>query len=277
MSYFLLNDGNQIPAIGFGTYKAPNGPITVEAVKCALASGYRHIDTAAVYENEESVGQAIKESGIPREEIFVTSKVWNTERGYDKTRAAFFETLKRLDLEYLDLYLVHWPAVSTFYPNWKELNAETWRALEDLKEEGFIRSIGVSNFLIEQLEALFETAEIVPAINQIEYHPGQTSKDLVDYCEDKGILIEAWGPMARGKVLENEVLKDIAMANSTSVAQVCIQWCLQNGICPLPKSVTTERIQHNIAIEFELTDEEMEKINALPYIGGSGLDPMQMQ
>lgn len=277
MSYFLLNDGNQIPAIGFGTYKAPNGPITVEAVKCALASGYRHIDTAAIYENEESVGQAIKESGIPREEIFVTSKVWNTERGYDKTRAAFFETLKRLDLEYLDLYLVHWPAVSTFYPNWKELNAETWSALEDLKEEGFIRSIGVSNFLVEHLEALFETAEIVPAINQIEYHPGQTSKDLVDYCEDKGILIEAWGPMARRKALENELLKAIAIANNASVAQVCIQWCLQNGVCPLPKSVTPERIQHNIAIEFELSEEEMEKINALPYIGGSGLDPMQMQ
>ncbi len=276
MSHFLLNDGNLIPAIGFGTYKAENGPATIDAIVTALDAGYRHIDTAAIYENEESVGLAIKKALIPRAELFITSKVWNTERGYDKTRAAFFATLEKLQLDYLDLYLIHWPAVSTFYPNWKELNAETWRALEDLKEEGYIRSIGVSNFLIPHLEALFETAEIVPAVNQIEYHPGQNQQELVDFCEDRGILIEAWGPMARGKVLDNEVLLEIAHKYNATVAQLCIQWCLQNGICPLPKSVTKERIEHNIQISFEISTEDMETIDQIPYIGGSGLDAMQM-
>ncbi len=268
MLIFELNDGNTIPAIGYGTYKSVNGPETISSVKNAIKSGYRHIDTAAIYDNEESVGLAIQQSGISRDELFITSKVWNTNRGYESTKKAFFETLDRLQLEYLDLYLIHWPAVSTFYPDWRTINAETWRALEELKEEGLIRSIGVSNFLKEHLEALFETAEIVPAINQIEIHPGQLQKDLVEFCENKGILVEAWGPFARGKILDNPFLSSLSVELNVTVPQICLQWCLQHAILPLPKSSTPERIHSNYHFEFELTEEQMQAIDALPYIGG---------
>ncbi|MDO4535568.1 MAG: aldo/keto reductase, partial [Clostridium perfringens] len=235
--------------------------------------GYRHIDAAAVYKNEKSVGQGIKESNIPREELFITSKVWNTERGYESTLKAFEKTIADLQLDYLDLYLIHWPASSSKYKNWEEINMETWRAMTDLYKAGKIRSIGVSNFLPHHLEALVKT-EIAPMVNQIEFHPGQMQKEVVDYCRKHKIQIEAWSPLGTGLMLKNEKLKKIAEKYNKSVAQLCIRWCIQNGAIPLPKSVTPSRIKENTEIfDFVISNEDMDTINNMPYLGGSGLNP----
>lgn len=270
---FLLQNSKGIPCIGFGTWQSPDGDITRNAVKTALQCGYRHIDAAAVYKNEKSVGQGIKESNIPREELFITSKVWNTERGYESTLKAFEKTIADLQLDYLDLYLIHWPASSSKYKNWEEINMETWRAMTDLYKAGKIRSIGVSNFLPHHLEALVKT-EIAPMVNQIEFHPGQMQKEVVDYCRKHKIQIEAWSPLGTGLMLKNEKLKKIAEKYNKSVAQLCIRWCIQNGAIPLPKSVTPSRIKENTEIfDFVISNEDMDTINNMPYLGGSGLNP----
>ena len=270
---YKLNNGVEIPCVGFGTWQTPDGETAVNSVKAALAAGYRHIDTAAVYGNEVSVGKAIKESGVAREEIFVTSKVWNACRGYETTLAAFEETLKKLELDYLDLYLIHWPANALQFDNWDEINLETWRAMTELYRAGKIRAIGVSNFLPHHLESIVKT-DVVPAINQIEFHPGQMQKKTVEYCKAHGILVEAWSPLGTGRMLNNEQLAEIASHYGMSVAQLCIRWCLQNGTLPLPKSVTPSRIEQNTQVfEFSISDEDMAAINAMAYCGGSGLDP----
>lgn len=273
---FHLNNGYEIPCVGFGTWQTPDGEIAVMAVSEAIKTGYRHIDTASCYENEVGVGQGIKRSGIEREKLFVTSKVWNTERGYEKTIAAFEKTLADLGLDYLDLYLIHWPASSSQYDNWEEINLETWRAMTELYRAGRIKSIGVSNFMPHHLEALMKT-EVPPMVNQIEYHPGLTQAETVDYCKKHGILVEAWSPLGTGRMLNNEMLKSIAGKYGKSVAQLCIRWCLQNGVLPLPKSVTPARIVENADVfDFDITAEDMSAINAMPYFGGSGLDPDQV-
>lgn len=273
---FHLNNGYEIPCVGFGTWQTPDGETAVMAVSEAIKTGYRHIDTASCYENEVGVGQGIKRSGIEREKLFVTSKVWNTERGYEKTIAAFEKTLADLGLDYLDLYLIHWPASSSQYDNWEEINLETWRAMTELYRAGRIKSIGVSNFMPHHLEALMKT-EVPPMVNQIEYHPGLTQAETVDYCKKHGILVEAWSPLGTGRMLNNEMLKSIAGKYGKSVAQLCIRWCLQNGVLPLPKSVTPARIVENADVfDFDITAEDMSAINAMPYFGGSGLDPDQV-
>ena len=262
----------KIPAIGFGTWQTPDGEIAVEAVKCALAAGYRHIDTAAVYGNEDSVGLAIAESGIPREELFITSKLWNTERGYDKTLRAFDQSLKKLSLDYLDLYLIHWPAVRM--DDWEKVNNDTWRAMEHLHRSGRIRAIGVSNFLVHHLRPLMDKASVLPLVDQIEYHPGQMQEETVDFCRQHDILVEAWSPLGTGRMLTNTLLIEVAEHYHKSVAQLCIKWCLQNGTLPLPKSVTPQRIVENLQVtDFHISAEDMKTINDLPYIGGSGLNP----
>lgn len=273
MKSFQLHNNVSIPAIGFGTYKLVDGSICVEAVKTALKHNYRHIDTAAVYANEKSVGIAIRESTIPREELFVTSKVWNTKRGYRTTMKAFEASLERLGLDYLDLYLIHWPANTLQFDNAKELNADTWRALETLYTEGKVRAIGVSNFLPHHLEDLMEKAKIVPMVNQIEYHPGYTQQETVDFCQQHNIIVEAWSPLARGRVLEEPLLLELADKYAVSVGAICLQFALQQGIVVLPKSEKEARIVANISIDFELSLEDIKRIQQLPEMGFSGLNP----
>ncbi|MEI0603244.1 aldo/keto reductase [Brachyspira alvinipulli] len=270
---FTLNNGYKIPCIGFGTWQTPDGDTAVNAVKDAIKLGYKHIDTAAIYGNEVSIGKAIKESGINRNELFITSKVWNKERGYKTTLAAFDKTLNDLQLDYLDLYLIHWPASQNQFKDWDNINLETWKAMTELYKAGKIKSIGVSNFMLHHLKSLMET-EVKPMVNQIEFHPGFMQEETVKYCNDNNILIEAWSPLGTGKMLNNSTLKEIAAKYNKSAAQLCIRWCLQNNTLPLPKSVTSSRIKENTEIfDFNISDEDMKIINSMEYCGGSGHHP----
>ena len=270
---FTLSNGYKIPCIGFGTWQTPDGETAVNAVKEAIKLGYKHIDTAAIYGNEKSIGKAIKESGINREELFITSKVWNKERGYKTTLKAFEKTLNDLSLDYLDLYLIHWPASVNQFKDWDNINLETWKAMTELYKAGKIKSIGISNFMPHHLKSLMET-EIKPMVNQIEFHVGFMQEETFKYCNDNNILIEAWSPLGTGKMLDNDILKEIANKYNKSIAQLCIRWCLQNNTLPLPKSVTPSRIKENTEIfNFVISGEDMKKINSMPYFGGSGHHP----
>lgn len=271
---FTLNNGISIPSIGYGTWQVENGPAAVQTVAEALRIGYRHIDTATCYGNEKSVGEAISRSGLDRREIFVTSKVWNTDRGYESTLKAFESSLSDLRLDYLDLYLIHWPASPHRFNDWQHINAETWRAMEELMRAGKIRAIGVSNFMPHHLDALLSTAEVVPAVNQIEFHPGCKQPECVDYCRARGILVEAWSPLGCGRVLSNEILGRVAARHHCSPAQLCLCWILQQGILPLPKSSTPQRMRDNLELpDVELTPEDMQELDALGSCGTSGLHP----
>ena len=255
--FYTLSNGVTIPCLGFGTYKTPQGEVGVRSVQTALAAGYRHIDTAAFYDNETSVGQAIQASGIPREEIFVTTKVWNTERGYEKAKASILASLDRLGLDYVDLCLIHWPAIPRQYPNWEEINRDTWKAFTELHRLGKVRAIGVSNFKPHHLKALMET-EVRPMVNQIEFHPGQPQRETLAYCQANGVLVEAWSPMGRGQLLDHPLLRSLAAQYGKSVAQLCIRWCLQNGFVPLARSVSPEHIKQNLDIfGFEIEPADM--------------------
>jgi diketogulonate reductase-like aldo/keto reductase len=235
---FELNNGVQIPCLGFGTWQTPGGVSALTSVKEAIKAGYRHIDTAAAYGNEESVGQAIRESGVPRKELFITSKLANPAHGYENTKAAFEATMQKLNLDYLDLYLIHWPNPVKYRNRWEEANAETWRAFEEFYQAGRIRAIGISNFHPRHIEALLKTASVIPQANQIRLCPGDTQDEVVDYCRGKKILLEAYSPLGTGKIFEVPEMRDLAKKYQRSVAQICIRWSLQRGYLPLPKSVT---------------------------------------
>ncbi len=270
MQYLRLNDGHEVPLLGFGTYKATEQE-GIASVENALANGYRLIDTAAKYENEEQVGKGMILSGIPRADIIVTTKLWRENLGYAETKQAFAQSLQNLGLAYIDIYLIHWPANAKNYADWKQANADAWRAMEELQAEGKIKTIGVSNFWPEHLDALLETATVVPAINQIEFHPGYWQPEVLSYCREKGIAIESWSPLARGKVFGNPVLEAIAARHGKTVSQICLRWVIQHGVIVIPKSTSLARIVENSAIfDFELAATEMEEINTLPEMGFSG-------
>ncbi|WP_028401716.1 aldo/keto reductase [Ectobacillus panaciterrae] len=265
-----LHNGVQMPWFGIGVFKVEEGPELVNAVKTAIKHGYRSVDTAAIYGNEEGVGEGIregiKEAGISREDLFVTSKVWNADLGYESTIAAYETSLNKLGLEYLDLYLIHWPVEGKY--------KDAWRALETLYKEGRIKAIGVSNFQTHHLEDLMKDAEIKPMVNQVEYHPHLTQKELQSFCQKHGIQLEAWSPLMQGQLLDNQVLQEIANKYDKSVAQVILRWDLQNGVVTIPKSTKEHRIIENRAVfDFELTEEDMERIDGLNQNHRVGPDP----
>ena len=270
----LLNNGVMMPQPGFGTFMTKDGEEAVQAMKWAVETGYRHIDTAAVYDNEKGVGEGIRQCGVPREELFVTSKVWNTERGYDSTMRAFEKTLTDLGLEYLDLYLIHWPAnEKQFGKKASKMNQETWRAMEELYEEGRIKAIGLSNFMPHHIERLMEKATVKPAVDQIEFHPGLLQKECVDYCKEHDITVEAWSPLGRGGLIFDEMLMGLAEKYGSTVAQLIIRWVMQHDIVPLVKSTKQSRIEENYQVfNFEISSEDVQRIDGLDFIR-MGPDP----
>jgi diketogulonate reductase-like aldo/keto reductase len=250
-----LNNGVEMPIFGLGTYQTESGKEAGEAVLHALEIGYRHIDTAAMYGNEEDVGDAIKESGIPREEIFVTTKLWNSDHGYDKALAAFEESQEKLGLDYVDLYLIHWPV--------EDLRKESWRALEKLLKEGRCRAVGVSNYMTWHLEELLEGSSTVPAVNQVEFSPYLYLRDLHDFCRSHDIRLESYSPLTKGHQLNDPKLASIASEYSKSPAQILIRWALQKGVVVIPKSSRKERIKENAEVfDFTISDQDMEILDS---------------
>ncbi len=250
-----LNNGVEVPALGLGTYKLV-GEAAYAPVRAALGCGYRHIDSASFYENEEAVGRAVRESGVPREEVFITSKVWNTEQGYDRTLQACERSLARLGTDHLDLYLVHWPVPG------KRL--ETYRALERLYEEGRVRAIGVSNFTVRHLEELYGACQVMPAVNQVEMSPFLYQKELLEHCRGRNVLVTAFSPLARGRVLGDPVLAEVAARHRRSPAQVMIRWCLQKGMAVIPRSADPAHIKENADVfDFSLDEEDMARLDLL--------------
>jgi methylglyoxal/glyoxal reductase len=251
-----LYNGVEMPWMGIGVHRAGAGQEVVDAIKCALQTGYRSIDTAAFYQNEHRVGQAVAESSVPREEIFITSKVWNTDQGYHSTIKAFETSLEKLQIGYLDLYLIHWPQPGTTF--------DTWKAMEELYEKGKIRAIGVSNFTPCHLKLLMENSRIKPMVNQVEFHPELVQPELLEFCKKNRIQLEAWRPIMKGRVNEIALLQELAVKYGKSPVQVVLRWDLQKGVVTIPKSVTPERIISNTNIfDFELTEEDVARIDKL--------------
>ena len=274
---YTLSNGVEIPCIGFGTWQTPDGDVAVSSVLSALQAGYRHIDTAQGYGNEESVGTAVKKSGIDRKEIFITSKLNNSEHGYQKTLDAFEETMKKLDMDYIDLFLIHWPNPIAFRDQWQEANAGTWKAFEELYNAGRIRSIGISNFHPHHIEELMKTATIAPMVNQIRLCPGDTQDEVVEYCRSRNILLEAYSPLGVGKIFDVPEMQMLAEKYERSIAQICVRWSLQRGYLPLPKSVTPARIKENAEVfDFELSADDVQLIADLKGVVGYSADPDQI-
>lgn len=270
---YTLNNGVKIPCVGFGTYKAAEGN-NIEILKMAVEAGYRYFDTASFYGTEEYLGQAVKESSIPRNEFFLVSKMWKQEMGYHNTKRACEDTLKRLRTDYLDIYLIHWPRPDDDSIDWKELDLETWRAMEELYAEGKIRALGVSNFLPRHLENLLTNCKIKPAVNQLELHPGYMQEAAVRYCEENEIRLQAWSPIGRQRVLNERLLIELAQKYNVSPAQICLRYLVTRGIIPLPKSSSIERMKQNMDIfSFDISKEDMYRISTMPQAGWSGEHP----
>ena len=258
---YELENGVKIPCMGYGTYKAAEGN-NEGIIKTAIEAGYRYFDTASFYDTEEALGRAIHESGIPREEFFLTSKAWKTEMGYEEVKKAFAQTLEKLGTDYLDMYLIHWPLPNPEYKDWKELDVETWRGLEELYKAGKVKAIGVSNFLLHHLE------------NLIQFHPGFTQEATVRYCQEKGIYVQAWSPLGRKRVLEHPLLGGLAEKYNKSAAQICLRYEIQRQVIPLPKASTKERMVQNYQVfDFEIEKEDMYRIDSMQPAGWSGEHP----
>lgn len=272
---YTLNNGVQIPAVGFGTYKAADGK-SADVIKAAIGSGYRYFDTASFYGTETYLAEAIRQSGLPRKDFFIASKLWKTEMGYENARDAFRRTLENLETDYLDLYLIHWPLPEPGYENWKELDRETWRALEELYAEGKIRAIGLSNFLPHHIENILAGCTVRPAVDQIEYHPGYSQEAAVQYCKENGILVQAWSPIGRSRVLKDPLVCELAAKYRVSPAQICLKFAVQRGILPLPKSSSPERMKQNMDLfSFEMEQEDIWRLATMPQSGWSGEHPDQ--
>ncbi len=270
---FTLNNGIKIPCVAFGTYKAAMGD-NVEILKTAIENGYRYFDTASFYGTEKYLGQAVRESGIPREEFFITSKMWKDEMGYEEAKEAFLRSLENLGMDYLDLYLIHWPLPAPDCETWKALDIETWKALEELYEEGKIKAIGLSNFLPHHIENLLENCRIKPMVDQIEFHPGYHQEAAVRYCKEHEIQVQAWSPIGRGRVLADAMIVGMASKYGVSPAQICLRYALQKGVIPLPKSSSPERMRQNqYLFSFEISKEDMYRIDTMPQTGWSGEHP----
>ncbi|NMB30361.1 MAG: aldo/keto reductase [Clostridiales bacterium] len=271
---FTLNNGVEIPCVGFGTWNLENNQSGIDIIKTAIDCGYRHIDTAAAYHNENAVGKAVIGSGLPREEIFVTSKLDNASHGYEETLIAFDRTMNELGLDYLDLYLIHWPRPYAIRDRWKELNEGTWLAFEELYKKGLIKAIGVSNFLEHHLEPIFDKCNIKPMVNQIEIHPQYPQHDIVSFCKSNEILVEAWSPLIGGRAFKNPLLIEMAKKYNKTVSQICLRWSIQMGALPLPKSSTAERMKENADIfNFEISDADINKMKQLEELGSVGSHP----
>ncbi|WP_461224857.1 aldo/keto reductase [Lacticaseibacillus suihuaensis] len=271
---YTLNNGVEIPIVGFGTWQTPDGDVARDSVAAAIAAGYRHIDTAAAYGNEDSVGAGIRQSGVKRDELFVTTKLWNGDHGYDATHKAIDASLTKLGLDYVDLYLIHWPNPVAFLDSWEATNAETWRAMEEILKAGKARAIGVSNFRPKHLDALAKTATVQPAVNQIFLNPSDLQPDVVAYNKAHNILSEAYSPLGTGKIFDVPALAKIAARYHKTVAQIVLRWSLQHDFLPLPKSVHAARIQENAQLfDFELSFHDMEQVDALRGVAGEALDP----
>lgn len=270
---YVLSNGVKIPCVGFGTWNLFNDEPSVDVIKTAIECGYRHIDSAFSYKNEAAVGKAVRECGLKRNELFVTSKLDNRDHGYENTMQEFEMTMNNLGLDYLDLYLIHWPVPLAFRDNWKEMNQGTWKAFEELYQEGKIKAIGVSNFLVHHIDTLLESATIAPMVDQLELHPQYVQKEAVTYCKDHRMIVEAWSPLIKGQ-LEHPLLLELATAYNKTPAQLVLHWSIQHGYLPLPKTSSRDRMLENMNIfDFELTPEDLEIMKTLETLGATGPHP----
>jgi diketogulonate reductase-like aldo/keto reductase len=271
---FTTHTGVVIPPIAFGTWKIPAGRIAIQSVKEALKAGYRHIDTAPAYGNEESVGTAIRELGFDRTKLFLTSKLHNRDHGYETALMGFQKTFDLMRVDYLDMCLIHWPIPNVHKADWQQVLPQCWRAMEDAYEKGIIKVIGVCNFLPHHFKPIFESCKIKPMVNQIELHPGFMQVEAVQFSRKNGIVIEGWSPFANGKVFESAVLEEVAERYQRTMGQICGRWLLQHEILPLPKSITPERIHQNLKIfDFEIAPADMGLIDKMTDVGNSGMNP----
>ena len=269
MYTFTLNNGLKIPAIGFGTYKAG-----LDSIIKALEEGYRYFDTASYYGNEGDISRALIRTGIKREEVFIASKIWKSDMGYENTLRAFSETLKNLGSEYADVIMIHWPRPNLNDEEWKALDLETWRAMEYLYSQGKIKALGLSNFLPYHAENIFSRCEVMPSVAQFEFHPGHTQAFALEYYRRKGIQVQAWSPIGRGRVLDDVLIRELAGKYHVTPAQVCIRFCIQEGVMPLPKASSPERMRENLAcMDFVIDEEDILRLENMPPLGWSGEHP----
>ena len=271
--HYILNNGVEIPAIAFGTYKAADGK-SADVIRAAIEAGYRYFDTASFYGTETYLAQAVRESEISRDKIFIASKLWKTEMEYENVKYAFERSLDKLNTDYLDLYLIHWPLPDPEYKDWKQLDKETWRAMEELYQAGKVRAIGLSNFLPHHIDNILEDCTVRPAVDQIEYHPGYSQEAAVQYCKERNILVQAWSPIGRQRVLEEPLVLELAGKYAVSPAQICLKFAVQRGIIPLPKSSSVERMKENLDLySFEMEREDIWRLATMPQAGWSGEHP----